>query len=458
MYNLLCFQKDKEEAGGQPPQFESNTNEEKAEEMNNEGTASAEVSKTDDMQLCNNDNSDMIIVNDFDIESFQIDEKDNTKETSGESAAKAAVKTDEDATKERLQQEQATKAAKSARYERERLYKLPQSPHIIVHPNKVAKNGKFECQLVSLAHLLDYRKDDNKESAFEVALFSEHFNEMLIRDNGFTIYKHLLSIRTDKDKELFALANTALCHKRKLSTTSGAGEVKEDESAESKRVKPNEAETGKVDEQPAIPNNPTPTKTIQLSKPKPKTVFKELLLAFTFFDTARTNYLSEKDLEDLLLLIGLSLSRSKAKALIEKLSVKDGLINYRTLTDKTPKEIAAEQEATVHFTMPSDEEIVANIITYDSYMRRLNPGQAPGASSSFNKATSVVEINGTSIDVLNTLKKLDESEHTANKLDQQLKEAIEEIGKFSSLSNKQNFIKKYNHYEMKLLSIVVWLK
>ena len=408
-------------------------NEEKAEEVNNESSAPTELTKPDDMQLCNHDNSDMIIVNDFDIESFQIDEKDN-KETSGESTSKAAVKSDEEATKERLQLEQAAKAAKSARYERERLYKLPQTPHIIVHPNKVAKNGKFECQLVSLAHLLDYRKDDNKESAFEVALFSEHFNEMLIRDNGFAIYKHLLSIRTDKDKELFALANTALCHKRKLSTTSGAGEVKEDESAESKRVKPNEAETGKVDEQPAIPSNPTPTKTIQLSKPKPKTVFKELLLAFTFFDTARTNYLNEKDLEDLLLLIGLSLSRSKAKALIGKLSVKDGLINYRTLTDKTPKEIAAEQEAGVHFTVPSDDEIVANIITYDSYMRRLNPGQAPGASSSFNKATSVVEINGTSIDVLNTLKKLDESEHTANKLDQQLKEAIEEIGKFSSLS------------------------
>ena len=60
------------------------------------------------------------------------------------------------------------------------MYKLPQIPQLIVHPSKTAKSGKFECQLLSLSHLLDYRKDDNKESAFEVSLFAEYFNEMLI--------------------------------------------------------------------------------------------------------------------------------------------------------------------------------------------------------------------------------------------------------------------------------------
>ena len=90
--------------------------------------------------------------------------------------------------------------------------------------------------MVSLSHLLDYRRDDNKECAFEVSLFAESFNEMLMRDFGFTIYKHLLAIRTDKDKELFALAATAASNKRKLSVSTAS---KDDES-ETKRVKPNE--------------------------------------------------------------------------------------------------------------------------------------------------------------------------------------------------------------------------
>lgn len=57
-----------------------------------------------------------------------------------------------------------------------------------------------------------------------------------MRDFGFTIYKHLLSIRTDKDKELFALAATAASNKRKLSVSTTN---KEDES-DTKRVKTNE--------------------------------------------------------------------------------------------------------------------------------------------------------------------------------------------------------------------------
>ena len=46
-------------------------------------------------------------------------------------------------------------------------YKMPQSPCIMVHPNPKAKSGKFDCSVVTLSSLLDYRPDDNKEATFE---------------------------------------------------------------------------------------------------------------------------------------------------------------------------------------------------------------------------------------------------------------------------------------------------
>ena len=38
-----------------------------------------------------------------------------------------------------------------------------------------------------------FRSDDNKEGTFEVSLFAELFNEMLMRDHAFNIYKVILT-------------------------------------------------------------------------------------------------------------------------------------------------------------------------------------------------------------------------------------------------------------------------
>lgn len=54
------------------------------------------------------------------------------------------------------------------RQRRERRYILPDEPTILVHPNWAAKNGKFDCSVMSLSVLLDYRLEDNKEHSFEV--------------------------------------------------------------------------------------------------------------------------------------------------------------------------------------------------------------------------------------------------------------------------------------------------
>lgn len=49
-----------------------------------------------------------------------------------------------------------------------RRYTLPTTPHIVVHPNRQAKGGKFDCDIMSLSVLLDYHQDDAKERFFEV--------------------------------------------------------------------------------------------------------------------------------------------------------------------------------------------------------------------------------------------------------------------------------------------------
>lgn len=106
-----------------------------------------------------------------------------------------------------------------------------------MHPNWAAKNGKFDCSVMSLSVLLDYRLEDNKEHSFEVritaqgicykdlqhacnkndmrhcrlvtycpppaqvSLFAELFNEMLQRDFGYRIYKALAALPTKDEKK-----------------------------------------------------------------------------------------------------------------------------------------------------------------------------------------------------------------------------------------------------------------
>ncbi len=320
---------------------------------------------------------------------------------------------------------------KLSRTERERLYKLPSAPHLVVHPSNKAKGGKFECQLVSLSHILDYRKDDNKECSFEVFLFAESFNEMLIRDQGFIIYKHLLAL---KEEPVVQGQN-----KRKLSLVSDSNGTKEEsaESNETKKLKT--ADSTNTESAPASTVAVTATadqtdadnKSSNVSKPKPKTLHPDLLLAFTYMDTHRSGYIHEKDLEDFLLLLGLNLTRSKLRVLMKKLNVRDSLISYRSLTDTSSSSSLASN---LFYKLPSDDRFVENLISYDAYMKRLIKGV--NAAENAQNDNLIVEIEGKSIDVMKTVAKLEASESNLLKLDLKLKESLDEIGKF--------FIKFYN--------------
>lgn len=44
----------------------------------------------------------------------------------------------------------------------EKRYRLPENPHILVHPNRSHKAGKYDCTITSLSSLLAYRVEDSK--------------------------------------------------------------------------------------------------------------------------------------------------------------------------------------------------------------------------------------------------------------------------------------------------------
>jgi len=69
------------------------------------------------------------------------------------------------------QEEEKRKEDEKKRATLERRYTVPDKRCILVYPNAQAKGGKFDCSVMSLSVLLDYRPEDNKEHSFEVSDF-----------------------------------------------------------------------------------------------------------------------------------------------------------------------------------------------------------------------------------------------------------------------------------------------
>lgn len=212
----------------------------------------------------------------------------------------------------------------------EKRYALPDSPHIVVHPSKTARNGKFDCTVVSLSLLLDYRKDDTKEHSFEIALFAEAFNEMLMRDFGFNIYKsfNVLSTINNKPKELKDDEKKSDdAENEKSNDTSEHQEESKDKKDKSKRSDKRHEDS---DDQSDHSRRRGGDKDRSV---KHITAFPDLLLSFNYFDQTQCGYIFEKDIEDLFYCLGINLARSQIRKLTEKFITRDSLY-YRKLTDR----------------------------------------------------------------------------------------------------------------------------
>lgn len=241
----------------------------------------------------------------------------------------------------------------------EKRYRLPENPQILCHPVQQCSLEKFTCELRSLSLLLDYRPEDSKKHCFEVSLFAELFNEMLIRDFGFNIYKVLHAMpetesaaseqsdakdRHDKSiddepKEKRHRRDSMKSSKRDEASTghdktkSDADKEKDSKSASTGGSSSNtksrdkdrdkehrrEGRTSRRDDD----NNSDDERSMDSKKRESKkmiTVDPDLLLSFIYFDQTYCGYIFSNHLEELFYALGLRLSRADAKKIINKVA------------------------------------------------------------------------------------------------------------------------------------------
>uniref|UniRef100_A0A2M4A953 Putative cell division cycle and apoptosis regulator protein 1 n=1 Tax=Anopheles triannulatus TaxID=58253 RepID=A0A2M4A953_9DIPT len=231
----------------------------------------------------------------------------------------------------------------------ERRHYLPEKPHIIVHPSRTAKSGKFDCSVISLSVLLDYRPEDTKEYSFEVALFAELFNDMLARDFGFNIYKELcaMPVKKENDSVKKGSTNAAVESGSIKESLSESGKSNGDDSKTATAVtsgcieKVEDSKKGSTEEREGRKRNLSrhgetdeSRNTTGKEKGRVTSINSELLLSFLYFDVTHCGYIFEKDVEDIIYTIGLNLSRSQIRKIVSNATVRDTL-HYRKLAEKT---------------------------------------------------------------------------------------------------------------------------
>ncbi|KAM6104987.1 cell division cycle and apoptosis regulator protein 1 isoform 4-T4 [Pterocles gutturalis] len=367
-----------------------------------------------------------------------------------------------------MKEEERKRQEEIERQRRERRYVLPDEPAIIVHPNWAAKSGKFDCSIMSLSVLLDYRLEDNKEHSFEVSLFAELFNEMLQRDFGVRIYKALISLperedkkdkkskkeeRKEKKEEKDDEADDPKPKRRKSGDDKDKKEDRDEKKREDKRkddskdeeeteednnqeeYDPMEAEDAEDDDEEGRPLA-TPIEVSRRyreeeeinkredrregnrhckersSKDKEKdktqmvTVNRDLLMAFVYFDQSHCGYLLEKDMEEILYTLGLHLSRAQVKKLLNKVVLRESCF-YRRLTDTSKDEENQEESEELQ------EDMLGNRLLLPSPIIKQE-------SKAIEENVGLIVYNGAMVDVGSLLQKLEKSERVRAEIEQKL--------------------------------------
>ena len=193
--------------------------------------------------------------------------------------------------------------------------------------------------------------------SLQLYLFTEAFSEMLMRDYSYQIYRSLYSClevtetsvepappaAPETSQETNEAATDNHEEQTELMITSGddaalpaleltADESEHDESGKKRKRSPSKVEStrctrtcphmrfSRLQEDNSLPaqrkksaqdENKDSSPKAAVVQTRPRTIRPELLLAFTFFDRNRCGYLIEKDLEEILLLSGLSLTKNE---------------------------------------------------------------------------------------------------------------------------------------------------
>ncbi|XP_033230490.1 cell division cycle and apoptosis regulator protein 1-like isoform X2 [Belonocnema kinseyi] len=367
---------------------------------------------------------------------------------------------------------------KKKMYERERAllekrYNLPEPPHIIVHPSKTAKSGKFDCTVMSLSVLLDYRPEDTKEHSFEVSLFAELFNEMLMRDFGFRIYRSLCSLPEKpkekeedkkKDKKDEKKKDDDKKIKKDDKKREGSKDKKEDKEARSKtddkEKEKNEDDEEEDDEESEDDDSKDGKKDKDKDGRKKKaklyTHDPYLLLSFVYFDQTHCGYIFDKDIEELIYTLGLNLSRAQVRKLVQKVVTRDSL-HYRKLTDKTKDEDVKDgkkdeketEKVDCSDSTEDEEQILQSLAMGNKKLLPIFMGSGPASkrarrenSSSNDEGQTVpdgfIVYKGSLLDVEKLVNQLKRSENARVDTETRMLEIQHELTAISEKSGKQS--------------------
>lgn len=446
-------------------------------------------------------------------------ETDEVKKKEEEERKKEEERKRKEEEERKKEEEEKKKAEERERNLLEKRYTLPDQPMIVVHPSRTAKSGKFDCTTMSLSVLLDYRQEDNKEHSFEVSLFAELFNEMLMRDFAFRIYRALFECpekpakeekkekdeKKDKDKDKEKREKEKKDDKdekekkeekekkdeeeekeekmdedkdgeKKDKKLSEKEEVKEEK--EEKKDEDEEDEEIEDDDDEEIDDEDSKDEAIiskggdikekddrkdtkdgkkkddkkdrerreKKEKKKMITIDPFLLLSFVYFDQTHTGYIIDRDLEDIINMLGLNLSRAQQKKLMSKVMSRD-VLHYRKLTDVSlddkdkprdpPPCIDLESLAKGNNTvMPLFADAFTASVSVDV--------RTPSRKSSRNKeeplvsSTGVVKYGGSLVDIGKLIQQLEKSENARSNTEEKLKELQKEL-----LSSKEEAKKSY---------------
>ncbi|VDN01647.1 unnamed protein product [Thelazia callipaeda] len=247
----------------------------------------------------------------------------------------------------------------------ERHFVVPKEPGILVYPSRLAKGGKFDCKIVSLHAMLDYRIEDNKEHSFELAVMAECISEMLDRSQAFTVYK-ALSCALDKDSE------KKRRDEAKLAEVFGSKEIIQ--SGKTDKPEKSEEEKKKEDEK-----REEEQKKVLTEARKPIVIDRAVFQAFAHFDQNLCGYVLEKDLEEILHSMGLNISRAQLQKLLKKHVSRDR-VSYRFLTDSW-----ANKDGTVTYR--------PGIVSNPPSTEQLSKGNVSKESNISTKTNDVSDVN-----------------------------------------------------------------
>ncbi|XP_076164128.1 cell division cycle and apoptosis regulator protein 1 [Ptiloglossa arizonensis] len=370
----------------------------------------------------------------------------------------------------------------------EKRYTLPESSHIIVHPSRMAKSGKFDCTVMSLSVLLDYRPEDTKEHSFEVSLFAELFNEMLMRDFGFRIYRSLCSLpekpkEKDEDKKKDKKddkRDEKKDDKRKDDEKKciRKDERKDDKKREGSKDKKDEKDTkiktddrdrekekndddddDEEDESDDDDSVKDGRKDRERDGRKRKTKLYThdpyLLLSFVYFDQTHCGYIFDKDIEELIYTLGLNLSRAQVRKLVQKVVTRDSL-HYRKLTDRSkeddPKEDKKDEKDTdkdESAKTESEEEILRSLALGNKKLLPVFVGSGPPSKRARREDTAAeqsdepiisegfVMYKGSLLDVEKLVSQLKRSEKARLDTEERMMELQHELTIVNEKSTKQ---------------------